>query len=93
MGEFQHISEILPGVFQDLSRANRRAAYQIYLRSPEWSARKAQAIRSAGHRCQLCNSPLALEVHHRTYERFGQERPGDLTVLCHTCHQLFHGKE
>jgi replicative DNA helicase len=31
-----------------------------------------------------------LEVHHRTYERIGQERSEDLTVLCDVCHGLFH---
>jgi hypothetical protein len=30
-------------------------------------------------------------VHHRTYERFGREDTGDLTVLCRRCHTLFHG--
>lgn len=31
-----------------------------------------------------------LDVHHRTYERLGQEQEYDLTVLCHRCHSLFH---
>lgn len=36
--------------------------------------------------------PEAFNVHHRTYERLGKERLGDLTVLCRKCHGLFHGK-
>lgn len=27
-----------------------------------------------------------LEVHHRTYERLGNERPEDLVALCWCCH-------
>lgn len=30
-------------------------------------------------------------MHHRTYERLGRERPADLTVLCESCHQRYHG--
>ena len=62
--------------------------YHDYLLSPEWQARKVQALEAAGHRCQVCNSLDMLEVHHRTYERIGREEPGDLTVLCAICHGL-----
>ena len=44
----------------------------------------------ADYRCQVCNSPHDLHVHHRTYERVGHEDPADLTVLCMWCHDLFH---
>jgi hypothetical protein len=44
-----------------------------------------------GHRCQVCNRGLGtLDVHHRTYERRGQELDEDLTVLCRACHGIFH---
>ena len=64
--------------------------YQKYLLSDEWSLKRARAIELAGGRCQLCNSEDPLNVHHRTYERIGDERPEDLTVLCKTCHALHH---
>jgi hypothetical protein len=32
-----------------------------------------------------------LEVHHNTYERYGDESTFDLIVLCEQCHELFHG--
>lgn len=32
---------------------------------------------------------MTLDVHHRTYERLGNESPDDLTVLCRDCHKLF----
>lgn len=47
---------------------------------------------AADARCQICNVGDDLQVHHRTYVRFGAEWPGDLTVLCADCHQLYHGR-
>jgi hypothetical protein len=70
--------------------AERRAEYDAYLRSPAWRTRRLVALESAGSRCQVCNGSGRLCVHHRTYERFGYEDPGDLTVLCARCHDLFH---
>jgi 5-methylcytosine-specific restriction endonuclease McrA len=40
----------------------------------------------------VCNATTSLDVHHRTYERFGHEDVDDLTVLCRTCHDLFHAR-
>lgn len=65
--------------------------YGAYLRSPEWRVRARKALVRAGHRCQICNTRGQLDVHHRTYKRLGREWPEDLTVLCRTCHDLFHG--
>jgi hypothetical protein len=71
-------------------------SYEDYLRTPEWQAKADAAKRRAGHRCQVCNRPGVLNAHHRTYERRGDEEPGDLVVLCGDgqgedgCHGLFH---
>jgi hypothetical protein len=70
----------------------RSLSYGAYLRSEHWKSVRAAALERAGHRCQLCNSPDRLEVHHRTYERRGRERPTDVTVLCDECHARHHGK-
>jgi replicative DNA helicase len=64
--------------------------YEAYLQTPEWMERRALAIERAGNRCQVCYSGEDLNVHHRTYERRGNEDPGDLTVLCGQCHAWFH---
>jgi hypothetical protein len=66
------------------------AEYDAYLRSPAWAARRRVALNAAGHRFQVCNRNQSLDVHHRTYERFGNEDPSDLTVLCRPCHKTFH---
>lgn len=64
--------------------------YREYLQTPEWQERRKRHLRSANYRCQVCNSSQPLDVHHRTYERRGHERPQDLIALCRSCHQLFH---
>lgn len=64
--------------------------YKKYLRSAEWKKKAEAAKVRAGNRCQTCNRPrseVQLEAHHRTYERIGRELPGDITVLCRSCHQ------
>ena len=69
-----------------------KSAYHTYIRSNEWRQRANAAKRRAGYRCQICNKPgsqTQLDAHHRTYERLGYERPDDITVLCHTCHDLY----
>lgn len=66
------------------------AAYNAYMVSPEWAARREEALRLADHRCRVCNSRNGLEVHHRSYANFGNEPQTDLTVLCGYCHDIFH---
>jgi 5-methylcytosine-specific restriction endonuclease McrA len=64
--------------------------YQEYLRSEHWITISAGAKARAGHLCQMCNKGGELHTHHRTYERLGNELPGDLIVLCKACHNKFH---
>jgi len=67
------------------------AAYLEYLNTPQWRERRVRALKRAKNRCQLCSQKGRLNVHHRTYERLGSERPEDLTVLCENCHSSHHG--
>jgi hypothetical protein len=68
----------------------RRIPYNEYLQSPWWRSRRQRALELSGDRCQVCNSTGPLDVHHRTYERRGEEADGDLFVLCRGCHDIFH---
>jgi CRISPR/Cas system-associated protein Cas10 (large subunit of type III CRISPR-Cas system) len=69
----------------------RAMPYEEYLQTPHWKRRREDRLRAAGRRCQLCNrGSVTLNVHHRTYERLGEELDGDLIVLCRTCHSTFH---
>ena len=64
--------------------------YQNYIHSPEWVAKREKVLIFWGRRCALCNSPERVEVHHRTYDRLGQELLTDLIPLCDTCHERHH---
>jgi len=69
----------------------RTMPYVEYLRSPEWRARRERKLEAADHRCQFCNRHRSsLDVHHRTYENFGEELDSDLIVVCRACHNTFH---
>ena len=68
----------------------RAMPYSEYIKSPEWNRRRQVALKIAEYRCQLCNSPDELTVHHRSYEHLGAEKYTDLIVLCWPCHKLFH---
>ncbi|PLS85216.1 MAG: hypothetical protein CYG60_13800 [Actinobacteria bacterium] len=69
----------------------RALPYKEYLRTPHWKRKREAKLRSVGRRCQFCNrGPHNLDVHHRTYERLGEELDQDLTVLCRACHTNFH---
>ena len=65
--------------------------YAQYLKTDHWQAVRKAALERADHRCQTCNTPDNLHVHHRTYENRGSERDSDVIVLCKECHERFHG--
>jgi hypothetical protein len=69
----------------------RAIPYREYLETPEWKALREKKLKAARFRCELCNEPGQLNVHHRTYERRGNEHLKDLIVLCRGCHEKFHG--
>lgn len=75
----------------------KRLDYYTYIRSSEWKQKAAAAKKRAGNRCQVCNrgrkDGVRLDAHHRTYERLGNERPGDITVLCRDCHELYEANK
>lgn len=64
--------------------------YSEYLKTPEWAARREQVVERDAYCCRVCNSDKKLEVHHRTYQRRGNEDLNDLTTLCEECHEDFH---
>jgi len=70
----------------------KKLPYDKYLQSAWWQKIRKQALNYAGNRCQICNSDGKLDVHHRTYDRRGNEKQSDLTVLCRECHSKFHDK-
>ena len=74
-------------------RVNRTAYREQYLNSMLWKIKRHQAIERAGARCEICDCSYYLDVHHRTYENLGDEKPDDLMVLCRDCHTELHETE
>lgn len=68
----------------------RYIGYDTYLNTRHWKETRELKLVEAGNRCQVCNATSNLHVHHRTYDRIGREDMADLTVLCATCHKVFH---
>ncbi|EFH85310.1 DnaB-like helicase C-terminal domain-containing protein [Ktedonobacter racemifer] len=71
----------------------RMMPYEDYLKTPEWAEKRKRALEWSQNRCQVCYTSSDLDVHHRTYERRGNEQMSDLIVLCHSCHTLFHAAQ
>jgi len=77
--------------YRERLRELKTMPYYEYLQTPEWKQRRQRHLRSANYRCQVCNANgVSLNVHHRTYERRGEEHYKDLIALCQGCHELFH---
>jgi hypothetical protein len=66
--------------------------YKDYLETDHWKSLRKRKLKQSGYKCQICSSTKDLNVHHNTYENRGNEDDCDLVVLCHVCHEMFHGK-
>ena len=72
----------------------RSRLYIRYLHTTAWHAKRQQRLAIAGGRCEWrvlfwrCKERHALECHHRTYRRLGNERMSDLAMLCKFHHGL-----
>lgn len=64
--------------------------YAEYINSKAWKSLRARVLARAKDRCEVCGFSkwsVNLEVHHKTYERFKNERLEDLLVVCTSCHK------
>lgn len=61
--------------------------YTRYLRSDEWRELKRKVLQRDGYKCRNCGSSVGLQVHHKSYDRFGGESLDDLITLCVVCHK------
>lgn len=74
--------------------SNRAAWFQdhnLYLKTPQWAARRKAALERDGFCCVKCGG-LATQVHHLTYDRWQQEELSDLESLCRGCHEKEHAE-
>lgn len=75
-----------------MSKAERRAQYQQYLRTPHWRRVRIGYFKRHPKMCFVCTGTERIQLHHRTYENLGYEPFDDLVPLCLRCHQLVHEK-
>ena len=76
-----------------------REAYNRYLLSGEWFAKRAKVMRRANDTCEGCGIHRAVQVHHLRYPRncqpgsdewVKQEKLFDLRAICRECHDDVH---
>lgn len=65
-------------------------AYQEYIESPQWMARRLRLFKVRGTKCESCQSGQKIRVHHLHYGNLGNEQDDDLQVLCDACHTREH---
>lgn len=63
--------------------------YAEYLASGRWAAAKARYRASEEPQECMCGE-TDVQIHHKTYERVGEELPADLRALCRRCHVMMH---
>lgn len=82
-------------VFKALEGAPRhiwKAVYRTYLKSEAWAELRSKIHYDYEGRCDNCMTKSgAMHVHHKTYERVGDEEYYDLKLLGEKCHLLEHG--
>ena len=68
--------------------------YDRYMKSRHWRAKRIQYMKSpkTSNDCAACNKRYQsnFHLHHKTYERFGNEDLDDLVMLCERCHSDVH---
>ena len=65
--------------------------YLNYLKSNAWR-KKRQAFKESKlfkDGCYICEFPT-VDIHHKSYKRFKNERISDLVALCRSCHNIVH---
>ncbi len=78
---------------QNYKKSGHPVWYGAYLKTAHWQRFKERYRKSGRPRyCTICGEGR-YEIHHRTYERVGQEKLDDVIALCRTHHLLAHKRE
>ena len=88
---FPHAVAGVPVVSKSEWSRQRAKQHEEYLDSKTWRALRLRALQDACYQCDVCGSDSDLQVHHKTYIRWGgAELPKDLQVMCRNCHFNHH---
>ena len=77
-----------------------KKSYEELLQTREWKEKRDRIIKRDSNKCTFCGSPYNLQVHHKYYSRYPDNRfvnpwnyPDDaLITLCNNCHKKIHNK-
>ena len=61
------------------------------MESEMWRRKREYILKRSNGNCERCGKK-AYNVHHKTYERVGYERPEDLMAVCKSCHGKEHSE-
>lgn len=64
--------------------------YSDYINSKHWKEYKNNVYKNKKNCCEICGSEKRLIVHHKTYERLGEEKILDTMIVCAKCHDAIH---
>lgn len=88
---------VLPGkrnVKKKKEFLDRKADYNAYLLSSKWIKFRNKLREERGNKCEICGrGNVVLDGHHLTYERFKNELPEDIQIVCRPCHKKIHKKK
>ena len=75
-----------------LKQDNWYDKYEAYINSDTWKEKRKTILARDNYICQICKTNKAVQVHHLTYKRMGNEQDFDLVSVCLPCHELEHHK-
>lgn len=68
-----------------------KRVYQRYLKSKSWEQKKEEHFCNPDNSyCQACYTFKRIQIHHKTYQNVGYEKPEDMVSLCGRCHRDCH---
>lgn len=71
------------------AKNERFEEYVNYINSEKWQILRQQVIKEYNGLCFYCLEK-ANDVHHKSYDNFGNEPLSDLVLLCRKCHEEEH---
>lgn len=70
-----------------------REQYTAVIASKRWRRLRVKRLANSENCCERCgwkkeswDKSRSLDLHHRTYDRLGEERADDLELVCSVCH-------
>lgn len=74
---------------RNITDSNKRGIYET---TKEWKKRRILILEAYCNKCAICKEDKKLEIHHKTYDNYGNEKFEDLIPLCQHCHDLEESK-